>query len=79
MHVTDWLPTLLEASQDQVKNLLTIGLNSIDGVSQWKHLLKSGNGDRHEISARTEMLYNIDPLFGSEGVEQDVSKLRASY
>ena len=79
MHVTDWLPTLLEASQDQVKNLLTMGLNSIDGVSQWKHLLKSGKGDPHEISARTEMLYNIDPLFGSEGVEQDVSKLRASY
>ena len=79
MHVTDWLPTLLEATQDPVKNLLTMGLGSIDGVSQWKPLLKSGNGDQHDIPSRTEMLYNIDPLFGSEGVEQDVSKLRASY
>ena len=73
MHVTDWLPTLLEASQGSVGNLATMGLGSIDGVSQWKHLLKSGKGEQHDNSGRTEMLYNIDPLFGSEGVDQDVS------
>ena len=73
MHVTDWLPTLLEASQDSAGNLATMGLGGIDGVSQWKHLLKSGRGEQHDISGRTEMLYNIDPLFGSQEVEQDVS------
>lgn len=52
IHVTDWLPTVYEAAGGDVQDL-----GQIDGKSQWKALLALGP------SPRSEMLYNIRPLF----------------
>jgi len=55
MHVTDWLPTLLEA----------VGLNApvgIDGISHWKSFR---DGDE---MTRTEMLYNFKNISNGEPI-----------
>merc|ERR1712004_964126 len=55
MHVTDWLPTLLEA----------VGLDApvdIDGISHWKSFR-----DGEEMT-RTEMLYNFKNISNGEPI-----------
>ena len=49
IHITDWLPTLLSAAGSD------FNLPPIDGLNQWKALIRNENGPRKE------MLYNIDP------------------
>ena len=50
IHVTDWLPTFISAANGSSKNL-----PKIDGIDQWQALVVN------KSSARSEMLYNIDP------------------
>ena len=50
-HVTDWLPTLINAAGGSLEEL---GIDSpLDGVDQWESLRDGSDGQR------TEMLYNI--------------------
>ncbi|XP_058456524.1 arylsulfatase B-like isoform X2 [Malaya genurostris] len=54
-HISDWLPTLLEAVGYDVQNLPT----NLDGVSFWQQL-QNGN-----LTDRREILHNIDDIWGS--------------
>ena len=64
MHVTDWLPTLLdavrpglsEANRQKLDFMKRGDLDLIDGVSHWPNF-----EDPDARDERTEMLYNIDP------------------
>lgn len=56
MHVTDWLPTLVEAAGGE-----TSALSGLDGVSQYKSLVKGTS------SPRTEVLVNIQETKGKKG------------
>ena len=65
MHVSDWLPTLLDAvipslDEENRKKLKSLDMGDIDGVSQWPILT-----DAQAPDPRRVMLYNIDP--SSEG------------
>nr|XP_039271600.1 arylsulfatase I-like [Styela clava] len=53
LHVSDWLPTLLAATQCPAVN----GTQNFDGMNQWKAILQE------EPSPRTEILHNIDPRY----------------
>ncbi len=50
-HVTDWLPTLYHAAGGGALSAQT------DGIDQWWSL------SMNEPAARTEMLYNLNPVF----------------
>ncbi|KAH8401742.1 hypothetical protein KR009_007590 [Drosophila setifemur] len=60
MHITDWLPTLLEAAggAPALANLS----QGIDGQSIWQALTND------EASPRLKVLHNIDDIWGSAGV-----------
>ena len=62
-HVTDWLPTLLQAAGGSVENL------DIDGVNQWEMLM----GESEDI--RDSFLYNIDPIDGNAAIRWGNFKL----
>ena len=64
-HVSDWLPTLLDA----VGHYSLVEDANLDGVSQWSHLVAAGSRDSNddddhdhaqatESWPRTEFLYN---------------------
>lgn len=57
LHVSDWFPTLLGASGCPVIN----GTQPLDGLNQWDAI------NQRTKSPRTEILHNIDPLFGMIG------------
>ena len=63
MHVSDWLPTLLEAVRPSLSGLSrqkldNFDLGNIDGVSQWPTFWYPSQ------NPRTKLLYNIDPCSG---------------
>ncbi|KAG5890787.1 hypothetical protein JTB14_007181 [Gonioctena quinquepunctata] len=64
MHVSDWLPTLIEAAGGDVG-----GLPQIDGISVWSAI------SNDEISKRTEILHNIDDIYGSAALTAGPWKL----
>jgi hypothetical protein len=64
IHVTDLLPTLLSYA-----NITNATDDSIDGVNQWNMI------SNNEPSARTEMLYNIEPVLGFSAIMSDGWKL----
>ncbi|XP_018576345.1 arylsulfatase B [Anoplophora glabripennis] len=53
MHVSDWLPTLLEAAG------YSSSIPKIDGLNVWKALSEDSK------SSRTEILHNIDDIYGN--------------
>ena len=55
MHVTDWLPTIVNLAQGKITK-------EVDGFDQWKTL----QGDVQ--SPRKEILLNIDTEVGEEGL-----------
>ncbi|XP_033124090.1 arylsulfatase I-like [Anneissia japonica] len=57
IHVSDWLPTIVEG----IAGWNTNGTKPLDGVNQWD-TIRNGSA-----SARTEILYNIDPLSVQKG------------
>jgi arylsulfatase A-like enzyme len=71
MHVTDWLPTLIEGVLGR-KDLLvsneipgsTRQRQGLDGVNQWTELLRGGGGLSSPLAPRSETLLNIDYLWG---------------
>lgn len=63
IHAVDWLPTLVEAAGGKA-------VTGLDGVSQWKSLLKGA-----VPSARTEFVYNIDELKNNAALRQGRYKL----
>lgn len=56
MHITDWLPTLLSAADYPWSDS---GLENIDGIDMWLSFLYD------DTSNRTEVLHNIDDIYGS--------------
>lgn len=60
MHIADWLPTLIEAAGGGSVNV------SMDGLSLWPALLSS-----NVPSSRTEILHNIDDIWGSAALTMD--------
>ncbi|XP_074032233.1 arylsulfatase B isoform X2 [Leptinotarsa decemlineata] len=54
MHVSDWLPTLIEAAGGDVSSI-----SDIDGISTWTAL------SNDEKSNRTDVLHNIDDIYGN--------------
>lgn len=65
-HISDWLPTLLHAAGGDASVL-----QNIDGVNMWDAL--SDNTQ----SKRTEILHNIDNIWGSSAIMVDKWKLVA--
>jgi hypothetical protein len=65
-HITDWIPTLLEAIGAE-KSLRPTYL---DGVNQWNCLL-----DKREPDARNEMVYNIEEVTPSAAIRVGSMKL----
>ncbi|XP_072391366.1 arylsulfatase I [Diabrotica undecimpunctata] len=53
-HITDWLPTLIDAAGGDSSKI-----NNIDGKSQWTTL------SNDEPSTRNEILHNIDDIYGN--------------
>ncbi|CAG9838089.1 unnamed protein product [Diabrotica balteata] len=53
-HITDWLPTLIDAAGGNSSKI-----NNIDGKSQWTTL------SNDEPSTRNEILHNIDDIYGN--------------
>lgn len=64
MHISDWLPTLLSAAGGDVNKL-----GKIDGVNMWNALRDNAK------SPRTEILHNIDNIWGSSALMFDKWKL----
>uniref|UniRef100_A0A1A9WWP8 Sulfatase N-terminal domain-containing protein n=1 Tax=Glossina brevipalpis TaxID=37001 RepID=A0A1A9WWP8_9MUSC len=60
MHITDWLPTLLTAINDNQS--LPVTTSKIDGISVWHALSED------EPSPRTTVLHNIDDIWGSSAL-----------
>ncbi|KAG4069818.1 hypothetical protein HA402_006833 [Bradysia odoriphaga] len=60
MHITDWLPTIISAVGGDLSNLRP----NIDGIDIWNALSTDGTSDR------TEILHNIDDLYGNAAVTQ---------
>ena len=65
MDLTDWLPTLYEAAGGDAS-----ALGAIDGVSQWKAIVE-GTGPQ----SRSELVHNIDDVFGYAGIRKGDYKL----
>ena len=66
IHVVDWLPTLLSAARKNLgrekrKMVDKFLAENRDGYDLWRTLQNKSH------SARTEFLYNIDPLFAENG------------
>ncbi|CAG9859294.1 unnamed protein product [Phyllotreta striolata] len=57
MHLVDWLPTLVDAAGGD-----SCQLSHIDGVTQWRAL------SNDEPSNRTEILHNIDDIYGNAAI-----------
>ena len=62
MHVTDWIPTLLEAVRPSLNDssqasISGMGLDTLDGVNQWPGLTDPNSNQ----TLRSEVLVNIDP------------------
>uniref|UniRef100_F6TZG1 Sulfatase N-terminal domain-containing protein n=1 Tax=Ciona intestinalis TaxID=7719 RepID=F6TZG1_CIOIN len=53
IHISDWFPTIMEATQCPYVE----GTQKLDGVNQWDTIFGK------TVSARKEILLNIDPLF----------------
>lgn len=66
MHISDWLPTLLHAAGGDA-SLLT----NIDGINMWDAL------SDNTLSKRTEILHNIDDIWGSASIMVDKWKVVA--
>ncbi|XP_054165755.1 arylsulfatase B-like [Oppia nitens] len=64
IHVTDILPTVLEAIGANIE-----GQNNIYGVSQWKTLTNRETSRRHEI------IHNIDPILNQSAIVRNNWKL----
>ncbi|CAL1278122.1 unnamed protein product, partial [Larinioides sclopetarius] len=64
MHVTDWLPTLYKAAGGDPADL-----GALDGVDMWDALLDDSP------SPRTEMLQNLDPVYGVSALRMGDMKL----
>ena len=59
MHISDWLPTILSATQCEEPR-------SLDGLNHWVNL-QSPQADIYY--PRSELLHNIDPMLISDGTE----------
>lgn len=57
MHITDWLPTLITAAGGNASQI-----EGIDGVDMWSSL------SQDTPSIRTEVLHNIDEIWGSSAL-----------
>ncbi|XP_030767235.1 arylsulfatase I [Sitophilus oryzae] len=66
MHIVDWLPTLLGAASE---NSFSEELENLDGISIWKSL------SHDEPSPRTEVLHNIDDIYGNAALTSSNWKL----
>lgn len=64
IHIADWLPTLLYAAGGDVS-----ALRNIDGINMWNVL------SDNTLSKRTEVLHNIDIIWGSSSIMVDKWKL----
>ena len=78
MHVTDWLPTLLQAvkpglDEPELDVLSQFQLGDLDGLDQYLSFLKPDHP-----SPRTEMLYNVDPEFRSKRDDYGVVQAKRS-
>ncbi|XP_054154799.1 uncharacterized protein LOC128953337 [Oppia nitens] len=75
IHVTDILPTLLEAI-GATNDLLEFSNNNISyGISQWKNLAQEHRDDSQSIGKRTELLHNIDPVWNHSSIRWNQWKL----
>lgn len=68
MHISDWLPTLLEAAGGE-QALANLRDAKLDGMSIWSALVTDGN------SPRKTVLHNIDDIWGSSALTVDEWKL----
>ncbi|KAK8765896.1 hypothetical protein V5799_007325 [Amblyomma americanum] len=64
MHITDWLPTLYAAAGGKVDDL-----GDIDGINMWDTLIADN------VSPRTEILLNIDPVWNMSALRYHGYKL----
>ncbi|CAH2000847.1 unnamed protein product [Acanthoscelides obtectus] len=64
MHIVDWLPTLLEAAGTP-----TSDIKNLDGMSMWRSITEDVN------SGRTEILHNIDDIFGNAALSSNGWKI----
>ena len=67
MHISDWLPTLLHVAGYDAKSL---PLSQLDGFDMWDVL-----SSNLEVSPRTEVLYDIDPLRNQSALRIDNMKI----
>ncbi len=58
IHIQDWVPTLLSAIGES-----STDLGQIDGIDLWAMLSFGGKDSR-----RTELLHNIDDIYGNEAI-----------
>lgn len=68
MHISDWLPTLVEAAGGK-QALANLSEAKLDGMSIWPALVNDG------ISPRMSILHNIDDIWGSSAITVDEWKL----
>lgn len=64
MHISDWLPTLFHAAGGDTRLL-----NNLDGINMWDELTDN------VASKRSEILHNIDEIYGSSALTVDKWKL----
>ncbi|XP_053683829.1 arylsulfatase B isoform X2 [Sabethes cyaneus] len=65
IHISDWLPTLLEAAGYDMENLPS----DLDGLSVWEQLHNGNDTDRREV------LHNIDDIWGSAALSVEKWKV----
>lgn len=70
MHVTDWLPTLINAIGEDPNLILSNNVTILDGLNLWPTLISGGSE-----SPRNEILHNIDDIYGNEAVRYGKWKL----
>ncbi|XP_034105174.1 arylsulfatase B [Drosophila albomicans] len=68
MHISDWLPTLVEAAGGK-QALGNFSAAILDGMSLWSALVNDS------ISPRKSILHNIDNIWGSSAITVDEWKL----
>ncbi|VEN50922.1 unnamed protein product, partial [Callosobruchus maculatus] len=66
MHIIDWLPTLLEAATGKQT---ASNITNLDGISMWKSISEDAK------SERTEILHNIDDIYGNAALTSDGWKI----